>query len=405
MSFFENIELLPSDPIYGLQVAFNADTRPNKVNLGIGSYKDAEGESIVLTSVSKAEELLIKQNLNKEYLPIEGDSEFLKESLKLIFGEKCKKIESGEIFAAQTVGGTFAIRLGAEFLAQELSKTVYVSNPTWPNHLLIFKNSGFKIDFYRYYDPLKNSLDFEGMCKMIKMMPPSSVILLQASCHNPTGIEPTFDQWKEISVLIKEQKIIPFFDFAYQGFGKGIEEDAKTIRYFLEEGHEMLVASSYSKNFGLYGERIGVFSIVTHNVETARKIGSQIRQIIRSIYSSPPLHGARLIKTILKSPELRKDWVEDLDNMRMRIQEMRQTFVSGLLAKGINKDLSFMYNQAGLFSLCGLDQDQVHSLNKEYAIYMPNNGRINIAGLNLHNMNYVINSILSVNKPKCSLSY
>lgn len=400
MSFFEAANLLPDDPILSLPIAFEKDLRPNKVNLGIGAYKDAEGKPMVLQSVRNAEMQILEKNLNKEYLPIEGHPEFLKKSLELIFGQNCLQTKSQEIFAAQSIGGTGALRLGGEFLAQETSKIVFLSEPSWPNHKLIFTRSGLKVDSYPYYNSQNHSLDFEKMCDAIKAMPPASIILLQAGCHNPTGIDPSFDQWKKLSEIILKQKIIPFFDLAYQGFGLDIEEDAKPIRYFVEQGHELFVASSYSKNMGLYGERAGLLSIVSRNAEIAKKIGSNIKQIIRGIYSTPSLHPGRLVATILQSENLKKDWLEELTNMRTRITEMRKTFVAGLLAKGAGQDFRFMNQQLGLFSYCGLDQDLVEHLRQDYAIYMPKNGRINIAGLNLHNMSYVIESILSVLKNK-----
>lgn len=396
MPFFETIDLLPDDPILKLPALFAADSRSPKVNLGVGIYKDSEGKSIVLNAVRAAEAILQENKPNKDYPPIEGDPSFLKESMILCFGKDSPAIDNGQIFAANTLGGTGALRLGGEFMAQENSRTLFLPDPSWPNHRPVFQHSGLKIRQYPYYDPISHRLDFEGMCAAIKCMPPGSIILLQACCHNPTGVDLSFEQWKEISSLIKTNKILPFFDFAYQGFGESIDADAQSIRYFLKEGHEMLIASSYSKNFGLYGERVGVLFACTQNRDTTRKIGSQLKQIIRGMYSMPPLHGARIVTTILQTPNLKKEWMDELANMRDRIREMRQTLVAGLVAKSAHNDFNFLNNQVGIFSFCGLNSEQVDLLQKKYAIYMPSNGRINIAGLNPLNMNYVIDAILSV---------
>lgn len=394
MPFFDTIELLPDDPILSLPIAFAADSNPNKVNLGIGAYQDAEGKSFVLMTVKKAEEMLLKKNLSKEYLPIEGNGSYIKESLKLLFGDS-DRIHKGEVFAAQTIGGTGALRLGGEFLTQELTKTIFLSDPTWPNHRVLFSRAGFRLESYAYYDEQRHVIDFKRMTAAIGAMPAGSAILLHACCHNPTGIDPTPEQWQELSHLIKQQNLIPFFDIAYQGFGKGLKEDAYPIRLFANEGHEMVVASSYSKNFGLYGERVGVLTVFTHGQEATKRVASQIKQIIRGNYSNPPLHGSRIVATILQSPELKKEWEQELSNMRDRVNEMRIALIAGLAVKS-SKDFSFLQKQLGIFSFCGLNKDQVHRLRQEKGIYMPANGRINVAGLNSKNVDYVVESIIAV---------
>ena len=397
MSLFDAVTLLPEDPILSLPIAYAADPCPNKVNLGVGSYKDAEGLPVVLTAIKKAEPLIIQQNLTKEYLPIEGHPGFLKHSLALIFGKDCPQVNENEVFASQSVGGTSALRIGADFLvAQDKQRTLYLPDPTWANHKLIFNRAGLKMDYYPYYNDVRHSINFDEMIRAITQMPAGSVILLHACCQNPTGIDLTFSQWQELSTLLKKQKIIPFFDFAYQGFGLGIEEDAQAIRYFVKEGHEMFVATSFSKNMGLYGERVGMLSFVGNNKETVRNVSSHIKQIIRASYSNPPLHGVRIAAKILSDPSLKQEWVDQLAVMRERIYEMRKTFVAGLLAKGVNKDFSFINKQKGIFSFIGLDRNQVSLLRQDFGIYMPANGRINVAGLNLKNMDYVIEAILSV---------
>lgn len=395
MSFFNSLQLLPEDPILSIPKFFAADPRPIKVNLGIGTYRDTEGSAYVLDCVRDAEDALILKKANKDYLPIDGDQRLLKCTQELIFGPHLDSFEGG-FFITQAVGGTSALFQGGQFLCQTVNKNIYLPDITWPNHKLVFNNCGYDINQYRYYDDKSHRIDFERMCSDIREMPNGSTILLHACCHNPTGIDPTNDQWMELSTIIKNQKIIPFFDFAYQGFKKSLDDDAFPIRYFMSQGHEMLVANSFAKNFGLYSERVGTLSVVTHNKTSAQKASSIIKQRIRSNYSNPPRHGAEIITEILCSEELKKVWITELANMRDRLKEMRHTLISGLQAKGNHTDWSYLNHQNGFFSFCGLNEGQVHSLIKDYAIYMPANGRINVAGLNGHNMDYVIEAILEV---------
>jgi len=396
MSFFESVTQLPDDQILHIPIAFAADPRPNKVNLGIGSYKDHDGKSILLDCVHKAEISLANKKLNKEYQPIEGDAEFHRLVTELIFGKDFLDSFTRGLFVAQSLGGTGALHLGSEFLVQETSKTIFIPSPSWSNHRLIFNRIGLKVHSYRYFDERTHQIDFNGMCSDISNAPPGSTILLHAGCHNPTGIDPTFEQWKELSVLIKQQRVIPFFDFAYQGFVSSLEEDALPIRYFASQGHEMLVANSFSKNLGLYGERVGAISIIAQHPEAAQKVGSQIKQIIRSNYSNPPLHGPRIVTEILSSETLTAIWHKELATMRDRIKEMRLALIKGLQTGESLKDWSFLQRQNGFFSYCGLNPEQVERLLKEYAIYMPTNGRINVAGLNKHNLDYVIKALIAV---------
>lgn len=393
MSLFNSIDLLPDDPILKLPIVFAADKRIQKVNLGVGVYKNAQGEAQVLKSVRLAEEELIQKNLNKEYPPIQGETPFIQECLKLIFGEELSLISDGKVFAAQTVGGTNALRIGAEFLAyNKISPITYVSDPTWPNHFPIFLRAGMKVNTYPYYDYFEKNLNFSEMCASITQMPPSSLILLQPCCHNPTGIDPSLTQWKELSDLIKKYKLIPFFDLAYHGFGKSFEDDIQPIKVFVRDGHTMLAAYSCSKNFGLYGERVGLLAIVSHNAETTRKIGSHIKQIIRCSYSMPPLHGQRIASTILQSKMLREMWQAEVATMRARIIEMRNAFAAKLKAKMPEMDVNFITKQSGMFSLSGLKEEQVEKLQRDFGIYMPSNGRLNIAGLNLENLDPVVHA-------------
>lgn len=396
MSFFHDIPLLPEDPILSIPIAFAADPNPKKVNLGVGSYKTAEGLPLVMTSVKKAESLLLQKNLPKEYLPIDGDPEFLNVCLQLLFGPELTNLNPKQLYTCQTVGCSAALRLAGEFVANYVSKTIFISQPSWSNHKLIFESAGLKTGSYPYFNSPKHQLDFNGMCQAIKNMPKGSAILLQAGCHNPTGTDPSFDQWKELSKLIKNQHLIPIFDMAYHGMCQDLDRDADIIRYFTKEKHEMIICYSFAKNFGLYAERVGFLCIVSYKPDITPAIGSQIKTEIRSIYSTPPAHGSRIVTTILKSPELTLEWKNELQNMRDRIKEMRTAFVAGLLARGAHEDFSYINQQRGLFSLCGLNQEQVSRLRQERGVYMPNNGRINIAGITTKNLDYVVESILSV---------
>lgn len=396
MAFFDSLPLLPDDPILSIPKIFGADPRPGKVNLGIGTYKDAEGASYTLDCVRDAESALATKKLSKEYLPIEGHSELLQLTKNLIFGKNILEKFSENISIVQTIGGTGALSLGGEFLSKKINPVIYIPNSTWPNHKLVFNASGMEINHYRYFDDRSHQMDFDRMYQDISEMPAKSIILLHACCHNPTGIDPTNDQWMELSSLIKKQQLIPFFDFAYQGFKASIDDDAFAVRYFTSQGHELLVANSFAKNFGLYGERVGTLSFVTHSKESAQKILSQLKQLIRSNYSTPPRHGAEIISHILSNENLKKNWIAELGNMRDRLKEMRHTLIAGLQAKGSHHDWSFLSKQSGFFSFCSLNESQVHRLIKDYGIYMPANGRINVGGLNSHNMNYVIDALLDV---------
>ncbi|MBS4167857.1 amino acid aminotransferase [Parachlamydia sp. AcF125] len=396
---FTHIDLLPDDPIFGLNLLFSQDPCPEKVNLGIGAYRDGCGKPVVLSSVRKAEYILWEQQLNKEYPPIEGDSDFVQVTLELIFGTDHPLLKQNRVAAIQSVGGTGALRIGAEFFREmSLSGFVFLPTPTWPNHLPIFKSAGLQVAFYPYYSDRAHAFDFAQMCEALTTMPARSLIVLHGCCHNPTGIDPTFEEWKILSHLIKERQLIPFFDFAYQGFGSDIEQDAQAIRFFANQGHEMLVASSYSKNFGLYGERVGTLVVITPDDLTRVKVKGHLKHRVRSSYSMPPLHGARIVSTILHSPSLRQEWVQELEKMRKRIADVRKSFVEGLLKASCQIDFSFMNRQLGMFSFSGLNEKQVLTLREKYGIYTPLNGRINVAGLNSSNLDYVVQAVNQIVK-------
>lgn len=397
MSPFKTTEgLQEEDPILSLAVAFREETRPTKVNLGIGAFRTSEGAPYVLPSVLKAETQLLARKLDHEYLPIEGEAAFLKEIMPLLFGKGAAVISAGRLAAVQSIGDTSALRIGAEYLALQGPKEAFVSEPTWPNHRALFARGGLQVKSYPYFDKAKGTLDFLGMCAAIRKMPSGSIIVLHGCCHNPTGVDPTPEQWRELSTLIRAQRVFPFFDLAYQGFGQGLDEDAWPVRHFAEEGHDLFVAYSCSKNFGLYGERIGALIALCGERETAVKVGRQLKTLVRGSYSTPPLHGARIVATILQTEALHREWEQELTLMRRRIQEMRQEFVNRFEKKNLNRNVDFLRQQHGLFSYGLIQPEQVGPLRKEYGIFLPPNGRMNVAGLTPHNLDYVVEAVCRV---------
>jgi aspartate/tyrosine/aromatic aminotransferase len=393
MVFFEKVELAPPDPILGIGVAFNNDPRGQKINLGIGTFKDADLNPYVLETVKEAEKRLLIQNISKDYLPIEGERAFLPLVKELSFGSN-----DPSIMAVQTVGGTGALRLGAEFLKKYDYHYIYIPDPSWDNHQRIFHHAAFEVGKYPYYNPSTRSFDCGAMIATLKRIPSRSVILLQACCHNPTGFDPTFEEWKEIALVMKERELLPYFDFAYQGFGRGLEPDAEAIRYFVSQRIECLVAASYSKNFGLYAERLGALFVLCGTEERAKKVESQVKIIVRGLYSNPPCHGARVVATILGDKALRKEWETELNAMRFRIVEMRKALTLALEIRLGEKDkrFEFMKQQIGMFSYTGLSEKAAEKLIAEHAIYVPKDGRINVAGLNTENIEVVADAIVKV---------
>ncbi|MCW9687817.1 amino acid aminotransferase [Proteus terrae] len=394
---FEKIIAAPADPILGLADSFRSDPRENKINLGIGVYKDETGKTPVLTTVKKAEKYLLENETTKNYLPISGIPEFGNVTQTLLFGEQHPIISEKRARTAQAPGGTGALRIAADFIAQQTTaKRVWISNPTWPNHNNIFQTAGLEICNYDYYDAENHGLDFEGMLASLAKAQAGDVVLFHGCCHNPSGIDPTEEQWRQLAELSAEKGWLPVFDFAYQGFARGLEEDAQGLRLFAEKNPELIVASSYSKNFGLYNERVGACTIVTKDSDTAEKAFSQAKAIIRANYSNPPAHGASVVTTILSNPELKEEWIEELTTMRERIQRMRQLLVTTLQEKGAKQDFSFIIDQNGMFSFSGLNKEQVERLRAEYGIYIVGSGRINVAGLTLENMVPLCEAIVAV---------
>ncbi|MBK5144770.1 aspartate/tyrosine/aromatic aminotransferase [Budviciaceae bacterium BWR-B9] len=394
---FEHIKAAPADPILGLGELYNAETRPSKINLGIGVYKDETGQTPVLECVKKAEQYLLENEKTKNYLGIAGIPAFATCTQELLFGAGSSIISEKRARTAQAPGGTGALRIAADFIASNTDvKRVWISNPTWPNHKNIFQAAGLETPEYTYYNAEEHALDFEGMLASLAQAQAGDVVLFHGCCHNPTGIDPTAEQWQKLAELSAERGWLPLFDFAYQGFANGLEEDAQGLRLFAATHSELIVASSFSKNFGLYNERVGAFTLVAADSETAERSFSQVKSVIRANYSNPPAHGASIVATILSNPTLRATWEQELTDMRQRIHRMRQLFVNTLQEKGAQQDFSFIIQQNGMFSFSGLTQEQVLRLRSDYAIYAVNSGRINVAGMTLDNMAPLCEAIVAV---------
>ncbi len=394
---FESISAAPADPILGLADLFRADDRPHKINLGIGVYKDETGNTPVLTSVKKAEQYLLENETTKNYLSIDGLADFARCTQELLFGAENPLVAAGRARTAQTPGGTGALRVAADFLATQTSvKRVWVSNPSWPNHKNVFNAAGLEVCEYAYYDAENHTLDFDGMLAALQEAKAGDVVLFHGCCHNPTGIDPTAEQWSQLAQLSQAKGWLPLFDFAYQGFAHGLNEDAEGLRIFAASHQELIVASSYSKNFGLYNERVGAITLVAADAATADTAFSQVKYTIRANYSNPPAHGAAVVATILSNNALRTIWEQELNDMRQRIQRMRQLFVNTLAEKGATNDFSFITRQNGMFSFSGLTKDQVIHLRKEFGVYAVNSGRVNVAGMTPDNMSALCEAIVAV---------
>jgi len=394
--FFTHVAAAPADAILGLTAAFNADERSNKVNLSVGLCRTEDLQTPVMRCVKKAEALILEKEQTKEYLPIEGLKNYLHGLGELIFGNNFWQAHHKRIAAFQTPGGTGALRVGGDFLKMEITETIALSDPTWPNHKGVFSHCGMKVESYPYYDFQKHSLHWEEMVRVLRGLTPGSAVLFQAKCHNPTGLDLTLGQWKTVAGIVRENALLPFFDFAYQGLGEGLEEDAEAVRLFANEGIEMLVASSQSKNFGLYGERIGALFILAASEKSAHDLLSKLKTIARTLYSNPPMHGAKIVAEILSSPPLRKEWEAELKSYRGRITEMRALLAEALGRGTKKRDFSYLANRSGMFCFTGLNRAEVERLRAEFAIYMILDGRINVAGLNRHNLQYVADAILQV---------
>ncbi|KPZ70622.1 Aspartate aminotransferase [Shewanella sp. P1-14-1] len=394
---FSQIPQAPADPILGLTDAFKKDPRADKVNLGVGIYKDEAGQTPVLKTVKKAEAILLDAEKTKNYLGIEGVELYNTAVQTLLFGAKSDIINAKRAYTAQAPGGTGSLRVAAEFLVRNTdSKTLWVSNPTWANHQNIFQTAGLTIKEYGYYKAETHDMDFDAMMTDLQAAQPGDLILLHGCCHNPTGIDLSSSQWETVGQLCVDKELVPLFDFAYQGFGAGIEEDALGLRIVATKVPELLVANSFSKNFGLYNERIGAITVVAANEETAQKSFSQIKKTIRATYSNPPAHGGLIVSTILSDETLRQEWEVELAEMRQRIAEMRVLFVETLKSEGVKQDFSFISRQNGMFSFSGLSKEQVNRLKDEFGVYIVGSGRISVAGMTKQNIPVICKAIAQV---------
>ncbi len=394
---FDRLEMAPPDAILGLTEAFKQDPNPQKINLGVGVYKDANNETPILTSVKRAEEILLQQETSKGYMPIPGNAAYGQCVRELLFGSDHEILQSSRALTAHTPGGTGALRVAGDFLhTQYPEATIWLSDPTWANHATVFQAAGMTVKSYPYYDAEKKCLAFDAMMDALDRIPEGDVVLLHGCCHNPSGMDPDVTQWKAIAERMRTRKLLPLLDFAYQGFANGLEEDAAGLREFCTPGCELLVCSSFSKNFGLYCERVGAVTLVGATQEATQAAFSHVKRCIRSNYSNPPAHGAAIVTTVLSDAALRAQWIEELAEMRARINGMRQLFVDTLKAKGVSQDFSFITRQKGMFSFSGLNKDQVEILREKYAIYIVGSGRINVAGMTEQNMDLLCTAIASV---------
>ncbi|AHX15069.1 aromatic amino acid aminotransferase [Dyella jiangningensis] len=399
MSHFAAVEMVPGDPILGLSEAYVADPRPGKVNLGVGIYYDEQGRIPLLRAVREVEQALALEAKPRGYLPIDGLATYNVATQKLVFGEDSPLLAAGRVATAQTIGGSGALRIGADLLKQVLpAAKIAISNPSWENHRVVFGSAGFDVLTYAYYDAAIHGLDFPGMLADLGKLEPGTVVLLHACCHNPTGVDLNAEQWQQVVDLVKERKLLPFIDMAYQGFDEGIDTDATAVRLFAASGIDaFVVANSYSKSFSLYGERVGALSVVGKDRDEAARVLSLVKRTIRSNYSSPSTHGGALVSGVLNSTELKAMWEQELAEMRERIHAMRAGMVEKLAAAGAPQ-FAFIQEQAGMFSYSGLSKVQVDRLREEYAIYAVGTGRICVAALNRANLDTVVNAVAAVSR-------
>lgn len=396
-SLFNSVEQAARDPILGLNEQYNADSRRSKVNLGVGVYYDDNGQLPLLKAVQQAENALVAGSFSRAYLPIEGISDYNKGAQSLLLGRNSPIIAEQRAVTVQTLGGTGALKIGADFLKQLLPNAkVAISDPSWENHRALFERAGFEVVNYTYYDPATHDLNLEGMLASLSALPPQSIVILHACCHNPTGVDPSAEQWSQIAEVLQANDLIPFLDIAYQGFGDGLEEDASVVRMLANRGMPLLISSSFSKSFSLYGERVGALTLLTANESESARVLSQVKRVIRTNYSNPPTHGGKVIATVLNDPQLFQMWSDELAGMRARIREMRTQFVAKLKNLGVTQPFDFVLKQRGMFSYSGLSSTQVDRLRDEFGIYAVNTGRICISALNSGNIDTVVKAISKV---------
>jgi aromatic-amino-acid transaminase len=397
MSMFSTVEMAPRDPILGLNEQFNADTNPAKVNLGVGVYFDDNGKLPLLKCVQAAEAAMAAAPKPRGYLPIDGIAAYDSAVKGLVFGAESDIVKSGRVATVQGIGGTGALKIGADFLKKIYPQSkVLISDPSWENHRALFTNAGFTVDNYAYYDATTRSVNVPGMLAALNAAAPNTIVVLHACCHNPTGYDITASDWDQVVAAVKAKNLVAFLDMAYQGFGYGITEDGAVIQKFVAAGLNFFVSTSFSKSFSLYGERVGALSVACESKEECDRVMSQLKIAIRTNYSNPPTHGATVCANVLNTPELRAMWETELGEMRVRIKAMRSAFVEKLKAAGVKADMSFITTQIGMFSYSGLSKDQMVRLRTEFGVYGTDTGRMCVAALNSKNIDYVCASIAKV---------
>ena len=397
MSLFDAVQMAPRDPILGLNEQFAADTRPGKVNLGVGVYFDENDKLPLLACVAEAERALVAAGKPRGYLPIDGIAAYDKAVQGLVFGAESAAVRDSRVATVQALGGTGGLKLGADFLRRlNPGARVLISDPSWENHRALFTNAGFEVETYPYYDPATRGVRFAEMLAALQAAAPGTVVVLHACCHNPTGCDLDGGQWSQVVDAVRQRGLVAFLDMAYQGFGDGIAEDGAVVGQFLASGVDFFVATSFSKSFSLYGERVGALSVVCASPDEAARVLSQLKIVVRTNYSNPPTHGAQIVATVLNTPALRRQWEDELAGMRQRIRLMRQALVDGLAAAGVRQDMGFITRQKGMFSYSGLGKAQMQRLREEFGVYGVDSGRICVAALNRGNLDGVVRAIVSV---------
>ena len=397
MSLFSAVELAPRDPILGLNEQYVADTNPNKVNLGVGMYYDENGRLPLLKCVAAAEQAMVETPAARGYLPIDGIADYDRAAQRLAFGDNAAAVAERRIATVQALGGTGALKVAADFLKRlQPQAKVLISDPSWENHRALFTQAGFEVQTYPYYDNAAHALRFDAMLAALNAAAPGTVVVLHACCHNPTGCDLTPAQWADVVASARQRRWTPVLDMAYQGFGQGLDEDAAAVRRFVDAGVDCLVATSFSKSFSLYGERVGALSVVCSTAQEAQHVLSQLKVLIRANYSNPPTHGAKAVAAVLADAKLRGLWEDELAQMRLRIHQMRLSLIQKLKAAGVQQDMSFIGSQQGMFSYSGLSTPQMQRLRSEFGIYGVDSGRICVAALNQRNIDYVAQSVAKV---------
>jgi aromatic-amino-acid transaminase len=396
-SILKHVELAPRDPILGITEAFNADTNPIKVNLGVGVYYDDNGKVPVLECVKRAEHLLANETTPRSYLPIDGMPSYVRAVQGLILGDESAAVREQRAVTVQALGGTGALKVAADFLHRfDATAQVWISDPSWENHRALFEAAGFEVKSYPYYDAATHGLNFEGMIKSLDALPAGAIVVLHACCHNPTGVDLSADQWTRVIEVVKARDLVPILDIAYQGFAEGLIPDGAIVKRFAEALSPVFVASSFSKSFSLYGERIGALTVVTESKDEAARVLSQLKRVVRTNYSNPPTHGCQVVTKVLTTPELRAQWEQELAQMRERIKQMRKALVEKVHAKKPGYDMSFVLRQRGMFSYSGLAKEIVGKLRTQYSIYAIDSSRICVAALNNKNVERVADAIAAL---------